>query len=51
MANQLRRLLDDPALARRLGERSRIRIQDFDGRACIRTMEETYTNIMSARRS
>ncbi len=51
MADQLRRVLDDPALARRLGERSRIRIQDFDGRACIRTMEETYTNIMSARRS
>lgn len=51
MADQLRRVLDDPALAGRLAERSRVRIKDFDGRACIRTMEATYTAIMSARRS
>ncbi len=51
MADQLRQVMDDPALARRLGERSRNRIRDFDGRTCIRTMEETYTAIMSARHS
>lgn len=51
MADQLRQVMDDPALARRLGEHSRNRIRNFDGRTCIRTMEETYTAIMSARHS
>ena len=49
MAAQLARVLDDPALARTLGARCRERIKDFDGRACIRTMEATYTRIMAAR--
>jgi hypothetical protein len=42
-------VLDDPALAglRRGGTR-RSRIRDFDGRSCIRAMEETYERIMEA---
>ena len=49
MAAQLVRVLTDDALARRLADQCRIRIRDFDGRACIRTMEETYERIMAQR--
>lgn len=49
MAEQLQRVLTNPELARTLGERCRIRIKDFDGRNCIRTMEETYRAIMAQR--
>ena len=50
MSDQLVRVLSDKELARTLGERCRLRIKDFDGRKCIRTMEETYERIMAARK-
>jgi glycosyltransferase involved in cell wall biosynthesis len=48
LAAHLARLLDDPALAGQLRRNVKVRIQDFDGRTCIRTMEETYERIMEA---
>lgn len=48
MARQLARVLDDPALAHRLASQVRVRIQDFDGRKCVRTMEQTYDQIMAS---
>ncbi len=47
MARQLARVLDDDSLAHTLRDRCRERIKDFDGRTCIRTMEETYARIMA----
>lgn len=50
MARQLARVLDDEQLAGRLRDAVRQRILQFDGRACLRTMEETYLGIMAERR-
>ena len=49
LAALLARLLDDPALAAELRTNVKTRIRDFDGRTCIRTMEETYERIMAGR--
>lgn len=49
MAEHLARVLDDGTLAGNLRRNVRARIRDFDGRACIRAMEETYEAIMAAR--
>jgi glycosyltransferase involved in cell wall biosynthesis len=48
LAAHLARLLDDPALAGEIRRNAKARIRDFDGRACIRAMEETYERIMKA---
>jgi glycosyltransferase involved in cell wall biosynthesis len=49
MARQLARVLDDERLAVQLRAQVRERIKQFDGRRCLRTMEETYTRIMAER--
>lgn len=46
MAKHLVRLLDDPALRARLGAAAKARIRDFDGRRCIRRMEEVYAKLL-----
>lgn len=48
MARHLIRLLDDPALRARLSDAARSRIRDFDGRRCIRRMEEVYAQLLGA---
>ncbi len=51
LAAHLRRAVDDPALRRRLGDAVRVRIKDFDGRRCIRKMEETYRRLLAPPRA
>lgn len=47
LAAHLRRMVDEPVLRRRLGDAVRERIKDFDGRRCIRKMEETYLRLLA----
>lgn len=49
LAAHLARVLDDPELADALRRNAKARIRDFDGRSCIRAMEETYERIMAER--
>lgn len=46
MAAHLRRLLADPEECRRLGASARQRIEAFDGRKCLRRMEEVYAQLL-----
>lgn len=48
MANHIVRLLDDRALRARFAAAAKARIRDFDGRRCIRRMEEVYANLLGA---
>lgn len=45
LALNLARVLDDAALAESLRRNVQVRIRDFDGKNCIRTMEQTYERI------
>lgn len=47
LAAAIARVLDDAALAGELRRNARERIRDFDGRKCIRAMEDLYERIMS----
>lgn len=50
IASQLIRILKNDDLRATLSRNARARAQDFDGKRCIRAMEETYEKIMAAGR-
>jgi glycosyltransferase involved in cell wall biosynthesis len=51
LAAAIQRVLDDPALGKRLADAARVRVRDFDVERTIERTEELYRRLLADRRT